>query len=277
MAHRGPPAFFLPIVFVALSATDCSPGSELIACAPGQQIACACGGGREGYQICWDDGAGYGACLGCGDAGGLPRVDSTASVDATMPVDAGSTTPDATVPREDASAPDVTAPDANTPDVTAPDVSAPDVSAPDVSVPDTSTPDVTAPDTGTTGVDSAAPTFAWVWVDRGGPAFQPHACRAGAGVVGGMLVDPAAFFSALVAGRDPNTWERVLNDIERELWSCGVGQQRGSAGNVRGRLFLPTAACPDASPPAGDTTAMRLGVRQESSCWSHPADVVMAR
>jgi hypothetical protein len=65
-----------------------------------------------------------------------------------------------------------------------------------------------------------------------------------------------------------------MNEIEPELWSCGLGQQRGSGGDVRGRLFLPTAACPDSSPPPGDTTAMFLGVRQEPDCWTHPADVV---
>src|SRR6478735_4645912 len=62
-------------------------------------------------------------------------------------------------------------------------------------------PDVwTAPDTG-----PPPPSCAWVWIDRGGPPFQPHACRPGPGVVGGMLVDPMAFFTALVAGRDPDT------------------------------------------------------------------------
>jgi len=119
-----------------------------------------------------------------------------------------------------------------------------------------------------------APSCAWVWLDRGGPAFQPHACRPGAGVVDGMLVDPIAFFSELVSGRDPDTWQSVMNEIEGELWSCGVGQQRGSGGDVRGRLFLPTGVCTDASPPPGDTTAIFLGVRQEPDCWSHPADVV---
>lgn len=126
-----------------------------------------------------------------------------------------------------------------------------------------------APDTG-----PPPPLCSWVWIDRGGPAFQPHACRDGAGVVGGMLVDPRAFFAELVAGRDPDTWQTVMNEIEGELWSCGVGQQRGSGGDVRGRLFLPTATCPDASPPPGDATAIHLGVRQEPDCWSHPADVV---
>lgn len=89
-----------------------------------------------------------------------------------------------------------------------------------------------------------------------------------------MLVDPQAFFTELVAGRDADSWETVMNDVETTLWSCGVGQQRGSGGDVRGRLFLPTGACPDSSPPAGDMDAMRLGVRQDPACWDHPADVV---
>lgn len=127
----------------------------------------------------------------------------------------------------------------------------------------------TAPDTG-----PPPPTCSWVWLDRGGPAFQPHACRPGAGVVDGMLVDPMAFFAELVAGRDPDTWPTVMDEIEGELWSCGVGQQRGSGGDVRGRLFLPTAACPDSSPPSDDPSAIFLGVRQDPACWDHPADVV---
>ncbi|MEO7092904.1 MAG: hypothetical protein ABI175_06620 [Polyangiales bacterium] len=124
-----------------------------------------------------------------------------------------------------------------------------------------------------TAVDTATgPT--WVWLDRGGPAFQPHACPDGPGVTGGTLVDPEAFFAALVKGKSPADWVKVMSDIEPSLWACGVGQQRGSGGDVRGRLFLPTAACPDASPPAGDALAIKLGVRQLPECWAHPADVV---
>lgn len=114
----------------------------------------------------------------------------------------------------------------------------------------------------------------WVWIDRGGPAFEPHACPDGPGVVGGKLVDPEAFFKALIKGRPASDWVKVMNDIESSLWACGVGQQRGSGGDVRGRLFLPTAACPDASPPAGDALAIKLGVRQLPECWTHAVDVV---
>lgn len=133
------------------------------------------------------------------------------------------------------------------------------------------------PDAGSPAVDAGAPepppSCVWAWIDRGGPAYQPHACRPGPGVVDGMLVDPMAFFFDLVAGTDPDTWPVVLSKIEGELWSCGIGQQRGSGGDVRGRMFLPTAACPDASPPPGDTMATFLGVRQEPDCWAHVADV----
>lgn len=114
----------------------------------------------------------------------------------------------------------------------------------------------------------------WVWLDRGGPAFQPHACPDGPGVTGGKLVDPEAFFNGLIKGRAASDWVTVMNDIEKSLWACGVGQQRTIGGEVRGRLFLPTAACPDASPPAGDATAIKLGVRQLPECWTHAADVV---
>jgi hypothetical protein len=124
------------------------------------------------------------------------------------------------------------------------------------------------------GSESGSAGFAWVWVDHGGPAFLPPPCSASAGVVDGLLVDPQAFFDALVAGADPNDWVSVMNAIEPQLWMCGVGQQRDVGGNVRGRLFLPTDACPDASPPADDPEAMFLGVRQESACWTHFVDVV---
>ncbi|MBE7482681.1 MAG: hypothetical protein HS104_22225 [Polyangiaceae bacterium] len=37
-------------------------------CVPNQQIACACGGGEEGYQTCLPDGSGFQPCF-CADAG----------------------------------------------------------------------------------------------------------------------------------------------------------------------------------------------------------------
>lgn len=213
----------------------CSPSLASRTCTPGREVACACGGGVEGHQVCRADGAGFEPCL-CDDAGG-PRVDGGSDGDAAIPLDGGSVEVDGGPPPVDGGPPELDA--------------------------------WMEPDSG-----PPAPSCAWVWLDRGGPAFQPHACRPGPGVVDGMLVDPMAFFSALVAGRDPDTWQSVMAEIETELWSCGVGQQRGSGGDIRGRLFLPTAACPDASPPAGDTMAMFLGVRQEPACWDHPADVV---
>lgn len=150
--------------------------------------------------------------------------------------------------------------------------------SPDSFSPDTATPPAdssvdTTPTVDTTPVDTATgPT--WVWLDRGGPAFQPHACPDGPGVTGGNLTNPEAFFAALIKGRAAKDWVTVMNEIEKSLWACGVGQQRGSGGDVRGRLFLPTAACPDASPPAGDALAIKLGVRQLPECWTHAVDVV---
>jgi hypothetical protein len=215
-------------------AAGCSTDLGSRTCAPGREVACTCSGGALGHQICRADGTGFGACACEGGDAGL-RVDGGAVI----PIDGGSSEVDAW---------------------TAPAVDAWTAPAPDAWM----------------GTDSGppAPSCAWVWIDRGGPAFQPHACRAGPGVVDGMLVDPMAFFAALVAGRDPETWTTVMAEIEGELWSCGVGQQRGTAGDVRGRLFLPTAACPDASPPPGDDHAAMLGVRQDMACWDHPADVV---
>jgi hypothetical protein len=143
----------------------------------------------------------------------------------------------------------------------------------------TSTSATTTEPAESTGVPGESSTggglFVWTWIDHGGPAFLPPPCAAMAGVADGVLVDPQAFFSALVEGTDPNDWETVMNTIEPQLWACGIGQQRDSQGNVRGRLFLPTEGCPDASPPADDQDAMFFGVRQERACWTHPVDVVM--
>lgn len=124
------------------------------------------------------------------------------------------------------------------------------------------------------GTESGGDTFVWAWIDHGGPAYQPAPCAGTVGVVDGLLVDPQAYFAALVEGTDADDWEAVMNAIEPDLWACGLGQQRGSQGNVRGRLFLPTAACPDASPPPDDAQAMLLGVRQEEACWQHFVDVL---
>ncbi len=223
-------ASILMIAIAALPTVGCTSSLGSRTCAPGREVACACGGGLEGHQICRTDGTGFDPCTGCGGTDAAPLDGGSREDDASIPTDGGSVLIDVGAPAPDA---------------------------------------WTEPDSG-----PPAPLCAWVYRDRPGPPFQPHACRPGAGVVDGMLVDPMAFFSALVAGRDPDTWPTVMNEIEAELWSCGVGQQRGSGGDVRGRLFLPTATCPDASPPAGDTMAIFLGVRQEPDCWSHPADVV---
>lgn len=125
------------------------------------------------------------------------------------------------------------------------------------------------------GSESGGDMFDWAWIDHGGPAYLPAPCAAMAGVADGVLVDPQAFFMALVAGTDADDWEAVMNAIEPDLWACGLGQQRGSQGNVRGRLFLPSEACPDASPPPDDPRAILLGVRQEAPCWDHAVDVLM--
>jgi hypothetical protein len=197
-------------------------------CAPGRQASCACGGGLgDGFQVCKEDGSGFGACV-CNDAAvvdasadtGVAMSDSTPLADTTVATDTTVTTPDTMMPV------------------------------------DTST----------------GPT--WVWLDRGGPAFEPHSCPDGPGVTGGKLVDPEAFFAALIKGKSAKDWMMVMNAIEPSLWACGLGQQRDSGGTVRGRLFLPTAACPDASPPAGDALAIKLGVRQLPECWTHAVDVV---
>ncbi len=238
-------AILLPLALAAFSTSSCADGdmadpAGTSPCTPGQQVRCACGGGVEGFQVCKDDGTSFGACLACSDAGHADAPADMGSFDV-RPDSAGSST--------------------DTRETSA------DTTAPVDTLPADTGPVDTAPADTATG-----PT--WVWLDRGGPAFQPHACPDGPGVTGGKLVDPRAFFAALVQGKSATDWMKVMNDIEPSLWACGVGQQRDSGGTVRGRLFLPHAACPDASPPAGDALAIKLGVRQEADCWTHPADVV---
>lgn len=236
-------------LFAGAASCTNDPGTAA-SCMPGHQINCGCpGGGMSGVQICGADGLGFGACIGCGDddSGGSGGSGGTGSGE-----DSGVTT-SATQPSGGAT---------------------------------TEGGEVTGAG-GSEGGDSSggssegggssgggAPTFAWVWVDHGGPAFQPSPCAAMVGVVDGLLVDPQAWFASLVEGSDPNEWATVLDAIEPELWACGVGQQRDSLGAVRGRLFLPVAECPDASPPLDDPEAVFLGVRQEEQCWNLFVDVV---
>jgi len=239
--HRFASSFVLAlIVGAAASCSGEDGGSATIGfgCSPGQQVECACpGGGVDGVQICNQTGSTFGACMGC--------VDGSSSTGATSIDDSAMTTTTVTTAMVTTSM-DTSGPGADESEVTGPPG----------------------------GSESGGGEFAWVWIDHGGPAFLPPPCAGAAGVAGGLLVDPQAFFNALVAGTDPNDWEAVMSSIEPELWACGVGQQRDSGGNVRGRLFLPTDACPDAAPPAGDAMAMFLGVRQERACWAHFVDVV---
>ncbi len=109
---------------------------------------------------------------------------------------------------------------------------------------------------GGTGGGGTGTVTAWAWLDRGGPAYVSTKCPS---------TDPQSYFGSLISGAAATDWVAVLNSIEPNLWACGIGQQRDSAGNVRGRLFLPNAACPDAS--GGN------GVKNDPSCWTHPVDV----
>ena len=234
-------SFVLALIVGAAVSCSGDGGRPATGCSPGQQVACACPGGDvDGVQICDQTGSGFGACMGCVDGTG----DGSNSTGATSLDDSATTATTATTAM-----------------TTAPM---------DASGPGADESEVTGPPGGSESGDG----FAWVWVDHGGPAFLPPPCAAAAGVADGLLVDPQAFFDALVAGADPDGWEAVMNTIEPDLWACGVGQQRDSGGNVRGRLFLPTDACPDAAPPADDAMAMFLGVRQERACWTHFVDVV---
>jgi hypothetical protein len=251
----------LILALLAGAAVTCSNDdgrsvTDAASCTPGQQVSCACpGGGMGGVQVCNAIGDGFGVCMGCGeDSGGMSSGDASEGPDVTTSTtqmgSGGMVTDDGVV--------------------TSPSGGAETSGGGETSAnPETSA----DPETGVPGETGDA-LFAWVWVDHGGPPFQPSPCAAMAGVVDGLLVDPQAFFAALIDGTDPDDWDAVLNAIEPQLWACGVGQQRDSGGVVRGRLFLPTAECPDASPPADDPKAMFLGVRQEESCWAHFVDVV---
>lgn len=248
-------ASFIILALFAGAVATCANGedrSETAAagCTPGLQVSCACpGGGMDGVQICAVDGMSFGVCMGCGDdgSGGTSPVDDSDGVTTSTTSTTGGSGTTAEVGES--------------------------TGLPGGS--ETGGAAETGGDSETGGsTESGDVMFAWTWVDHGGPAFQPHPCAAMAGVVDGVLVDPHAFFDALVAGTDPNDWVAVLNAIEPDLWACGVGQQRDSNGNVRGRLFLPTAECPDASPPPDDEMAKFLGVRQEEACWNHFVDIV---
>lgn len=236
-------SFALSIVFafLASAAASCSgddgrADTGPVGCSPGQQVSCGCpGGGVDGFQICDQAGVAFGACMGCGEGTGEGSSTSTTTVDDESTSDITTTTPM-----------DSTGPIAEESEVTGPPG----------------------------GSESGSGGFVWIWTDHGGPAFLPPPCAGAAGVADGLLVDPQAFFNALVAGADPNDWDAVLNAIEGQLWGCGLGQQRDSGGVVRGRLYLPVDACPDASPPADDPEAMFLGVRQDPACWDHFVDVV---
>ena len=205
-------------------------------CAPGQQVSCPCPGEDvEGVQICDADGSGFGVCMGCG---------ATSSDGATSLDDDGTTD---TLPMDSSGASADEGESSGSPGDSS-------------GLPG--------------GSESGGGLLVWAWVDHGGPAYLPPPCAATAGVVDVLLVDPQAYFMSLVEGTDANDWEAVMNAIEPQLWACGLGQQRGSKGNVRGRLFLPTDACPDASPPPDDPQAIHLGVRQERACWAHFVDVL---
>ncbi len=69
-------AFVLAVAMGCSSSDDPTFGANATSstasggvCAPGQQIACACGGGVEGFQTCNADGSGYSMCS-CGGSGG---------------------------------------------------------------------------------------------------------------------------------------------------------------------------------------------------------------
>lgn len=221
-------------VFAPIASCAGDDAAEAGRCVAGKQTSCDCSGGLKGVQICKADESGYEPCTSCGVAGNTGWPDAGGA--------GGSRGGTGGSGGASGGAGGSGGAQAGGGGGTQPD---------------------------------AAPTFSWKWYDGyGGPAYQPAPCSASVGVSGGKLVDPKAFFMSLVQGKDPNDWINVLAQIEPQLWACGLGQQRDSGGTPRGRLFLPHAGCPDASPPPGDTQAIFLGVRQEAACWDLKVDVV---
>ena len=63
------------IALVMLSACSSDDGPVRV-CEPGDQKTCACPGGASGAQVCADDGAKWGACMGCDTVDGDTDTDA---------------------------------------------------------------------------------------------------------------------------------------------------------------------------------------------------------
>src|SRR5258708_6228859 len=114
------------IALAALSsAAGGSPGTLSMACTPRRHIPRSRGAGRQGHQVCRDDGASYGMCTGCDDAGMIvSRPDSGDTVgDASPSTDAVDTSSSDTGRSVmDTGVPDIGVPDAGVPAVDVPAV-----------------------------------------------------------------------------------------------------------------------------------------------------------
>lgn len=102
---------------------------------------------------------------------------------------------------------------------------------------------------------------------------KPKGGDMGNGIVDGVCVDPERFFMSLTldAGKRPQDYQQVMSEIEPELFKYGMGQQTNGTGGadpsvLRGRLFLPTGVCPNASPRQGHPQDVRYHVNQTPSC-----------
>ncbi len=76
------------LALLLLVVVGCVTAPTSIPCTPGAQVACACGAGLEGTQVCTVGGS-YSACS-CPDAGSpadAPNVDVGAPADASVPID----------------------------------------------------------------------------------------------------------------------------------------------------------------------------------------------
>jgi hypothetical protein len=73
IVRSSPPVllFALAVTLPTLGSTAALAADEARSCVPGAQIACACGGGGNGVQVCSDDGQRFGVC-DCAAAAPVP-------------------------------------------------------------------------------------------------------------------------------------------------------------------------------------------------------------
>lgn len=97
------------------------------------------------------------------------------------------------------------------------------------------------------------------------PTPTPQECPASNGIQNGVVVDPQAYTLSLVCKHPVANFAAVIRTLENEFYKFGFGLQTDSGGTMRGRIYLPTALCPNAAPTNAEER--RLGVKQDERCW----------